>query len=244
MPKARENRFISILFGVLFLLTAFLCSNSASASVNAPQEVSAEERQKIVEKFRMLHEDMRSVFATVTQEKQLAALKKKVVVEGTVMMARPNMLKWDVVKPERSVTAIDGETMTVYYPDIKEAQVYALSDNLIARNTMSFFSTAMSGDLKEMEGKFTVTIFRQDGEIDFRLVPLSKIVGRYLSAVVIHYDEATGLPKGFEVATPKGDRTITRLTNIKVNPEIRPEAFQIKLPGDVWITNKVEPRNN
>ncbi len=70
----------------------------------------------------MLHKDMHSIFASVSQEKQLAALKKKVVVEGTVTMAKPNMLKWDVVKPERSVTVIDGETMTVYHPDIKEAQ--------------------------------------------------------------------------------------------------------------------------
>ena len=115
------------LLGTLLLLGTFLSSRPCNAN-SSLQEVSAVERQKILEKFKMLHKDMHSIFASVSQEKQLAALKKKVVVEGTVTMASPNMLKWDVVKPERSVTVIDGETMTVYHPDIKEAQVYTLSD--------------------------------------------------------------------------------------------------------------------
>lgn len=245
MPRARKfsSLFLFGLVGTLLLPGTFLPSHPCAA--NSPlQEVSVVEKQKILEKFKMLHKDMHSIYASVSQEKQLAALKKKVVVQGTVTMAKPNMLKWDVVKPERSVTVIDGETMTVYHPDIKEAQVYALSENLIARNAMSFFSTAMSGDLAEMEERFSVSIFKNDGEVVFRLVPTSKIVGRYLAAVVIHYDEKTALPKGFEMSTPKGDKTTTRLTNIKVNPDLTPGAFQLKMPLDVWVTNKVEPRSN
>jgi outer membrane lipoprotein-sorting protein len=245
MLKARKvsSLFLLGLLGTLLLLGTFLSSRPCNAN-SSLQEVSAVERQKILEKFKMLHKDMHSIFASVSQEKQLTALKKKVVVEGTVTMAKPNMLKWDVIKPERSLTVIDGETMTVYHPDIKEAQVYTLSENLIARNAMSFFSIAMSGDLAEMEERFSVSIFKNDGEVVFRLVPTSKIVGRYLAAVVIHYDEETALPKGFEMSTPKGDKTITRLTNIKVNPDLGPAVFQLKMPLDVWVTNKVEPRSN
>ena len=109
---------------------------------------------------------------------------------------------------------------------------------------MSFFSTAVSGDLAEMEERFSVSIYKNEDEVVFRLVPTSKIVGRYLAAVIIHYDEKTALPKGFEMLTPKGDKTITRLTNIKVNPDLGPAAFQLKMPLDVWVTNKVEPRSN
>lgn len=229
-------------------MSGMFISYSTCASASAPQEVSAEERQKILEKFKILHKDMHSIFSSVTQEKRLAALKKKVFVEGTVLMAKPNMLKWDIVKPVRSVTVIDGETLTVYHPDSKEAQVYTLSENFIARNSMSFFSTIMSGDLNEIQEKFSVTIFRMDDEVVFNLVPMSKMVRRYVSAIVIHYDAATGLPKDFELSTPKGDKTVTRLTNIKVNPELKPETFRIRLPGDVSITNKIEPmvspRNN
>ena len=50
-----------------------------------------------------------------------------------------------MVSPGKSITVIDGEEMTVYYPESKEAQMYSLSDNMTARNTMKFFSTTMWG---------------------------------------------------------------------------------------------------
>jgi outer membrane lipoprotein-sorting protein len=64
------------------------------------------------------------------------------------------------------------------------------------------------------------------------------MVARYLSSIIILYNEKTGLPEVFEVTTPKGDRTVTKLTDIKVNPELTPDNFTIKLPSDVQIKNK------
>ncbi len=234
---------ISTISVCLFAISVFiylLTTTYIHASNTIPKEVSADEKHKIFEKIRTLQKDIHSIHASVSQEKQLAALKKKVHVEGTVIMAKPNMLRWDVVRPDRSITVVDGETMTVYHPDIKEAQVYVLSGNFIARNTMSFFTSAMAGDLSEMQKKFSVAIFRNNSKIILELVPLSKMTRRYLAAITIHYDEATGIPQEFEITTPKGDRTVTRLMDIIINPDLKPETFKIELPGDVWITNKQE----
>ena len=237
MSRAKGIRYgyfaVAVLCFVVFIASGY-------ASNDALQELSGEEREKIIEKFRSFHKDIRSLSASVSQEKHLSALKEKLQVEGTVTMARPDKLRWDTVKPERSHTVIDGETMTVYHPDIKEAQVYALSEHVIARNTMGFFTTAMGGALDEMEKKFSVKIYRNGNEIIYKLQPLSGMTRKYLSAVSISYAEATGLPRGFEVTTPKGDRTITTLTHITINPEIKPETFTMKLPGNVWVTNKFE----
>ena len=245
MSIAREINYLSLhcLLGVLLVVGIFF-SHSTCASISSLQDVTAEEKQKIIDKFKMLHKDMNSISASITQEKQLVALKKKVFIEGTVLMAKPNMLKWDIVKPERSLTLIDGETMTVYHPDSKEAQIYTLAEKFITRNTLDFFLTAMSGDLDEMEKKFSVNMFRKDNEIILKLVPLSNMASRYIASIVISYDEGTGLPSEIELTTPKGDKTVTKLTNIKVNPDLSPQMFKIKLPADVWITNKPQPGGN
>lgn len=87
-------------------------------------------------------------------------------------------------------------------------------------------------------------MFRRDSEIVFKLVPLSKIVGRYVSSLLIYYDEKTGVPQGFETITPKGEKTITRLSNIKINPEIEKDLFKLKLPEDVCITNNQEQQQD
>ena len=40
--------------------------------------------------------------------------------------------------------------------------------------------------------------------------------------------------------TPKGDKIMTRLSEVKINPEISADTFTIKLPADVLITNRID----
>lgn len=223
---------------LLILILAF--PFAIAASDDPFKEISGDEKQEILKRIGALQKDIHSICSSVSQEKMLSAMKDRIHVEGLVIMAKPNMLRWETVKPQKSITVIDGRTMTVYFPDEKEAQVYTLSENIIARNTMSFFSTAMGGDLSEMEKRFTVNMFRGDKGIIFKLTPLSKIAGRYISSLIINYDEATGLPMGFEITTAKGDRTVTTLSDIQSNYGTDPGIFKIKLPDDVTITNQFE----
>lgn len=227
-----------VLFISLFFLTPLY------AASDTLEEISSADRQKIVDKLKKLADDTQTIAATVNQEKQLFLLKEKVYVNGSVLMKKPNMFRWDLVKPDKSIMVIDGERMTIYHPDTKEAQVFGLSGNLIASNTVKFFTTTLWGSLPEIEKKFLVTMFRKDSEIVFKLVPRSKIVGRYLSSLLIYYDKETGVPQGFEMITPKGEKTITRLSNIKINPEIKADLFKLKLPEDVCITNNQEQQQN
>lgn len=222
------------------LLIGFFLSASIEASSYIEQEVSSADKQSIFERLTELSKDTDSITATINQEKQLSLLKEKICIDGTVIMKKPNMFRWDIVKPDKSIIAVDGETMTVYHPEIKEAQVYNLIGNLIARNTMRFLTITMWGSLNEIEKNFTFNILRKEDEIIFKLVPVSKMISRYVSSIIIHYEEKTGFPRGFEITTPKGDKTVTRLSNIKINPEIKTGTFKIKLPEDVRITNNFE----
>jgi len=241
--KMLKIRKINHLFSVV-LFIGIVFPTSLNASSDTAQEVTPADRQKILEKLKELAKDTQTLTATVTQEKQLLLLKGRICVNGSVIMKKPNMFRWDMVKPDKAITVIDGEAMTIYHPDVKEAQVYNLSENPIARNTLNFFTTTIWGSLTELEKKFAVNIFRKDGEIVFKLVPLSKMVGRYLSSILIYYDEETGFPLGFEMITPKGEKTVTRLSNIKINPEIKTDVFKLKLPEDVCITNNPEQNQN
>jgi outer membrane lipoprotein carrier protein len=218
------------------VLAVFIAINFPAASGSE----GSSENKIILERLSALRKDLHSIRADVSQEKQLAILRKKVYVSGAVTIAKPNRLRWEVSKPDRSVTVIDGETMTVYHPDLKEAQTYKLSENIMARNSLSLFASAMSGAIEELEKKFKVEVSSWENEIVLRLVPISRIAGRYLSSVTIYYDKAKGLPRAFEVLTPKGDSTLTKLENITINPPIDAETFRMKLPPDAWITNKFD----
>lgn len=237
MLRTRKFRIYFFPFVFLFFLI-FVYPNQASNDVK--HVLDSIERQRFVENLKRLQQDITSITATVYQEKHLSLLKKDIHIKGIIILKKPNMLRWETVSPDKSITVVDAKTMIVYHPDLKEAEVYNLSKKSIARNTMSFFTSVMWGSLKKIEKKFTVNIFRKNSEIVLELTPLSKMVARYLSSIIILYNENTGLPKAFEVTTPKGDRTVTKLTDIKVNPELEHDNFKIKLPSDVRITNNFD----
>jgi len=222
---------------VLSVLLAFLCvfSSIFAMSADASPRTSLLEKNDILEMIKEKHKNMRAIQAVVYQEKHLTALKEPVHIEGTVILEKPGMLRWESLIPEKSITIINRNTIQVYYPDEKVAEIHKLSDNFIARNTMVFFSSVMWGDMEDMEKRFAVSMSRDNGELRIQLEPHSRIVSRYLSSIIIHYDGLTGMPRGFEVTTPKGDKTVTRIEALTVNPDIAADAFTLNLPPDVRI---------
>ena len=230
---------------ILFLFISLLASPSGIAASNSAIQRPVENgRSDGFERIKRMQNNIHSLSATISQEKNYSALKEAIHVNGRVVLKKPNLLRWEADAPERSVISVDGVTMTIYYPDINEAKIYKLSEQFIAKNTMRFFSSVMWGSFEDMEKKFAMTVSHEKGKISFQLKPLSKIVRRYLSSVVISYDDRTGLPLSFELTTPKGDRTLTTLSDIKVNPVLEPGIFNLDLPQDVVITNLLDPMNS
>ena len=147
--KANRLFSMALFFCLIFPTTIYALSDEG-------QEVSPADKQKIFEKLKELSKDTYAIIATVNQEKQVVLLKEKISVDGTVTMKKPNMFRWEMVRPGKSITVIDGEEMTVYTPESKEAQVYRLSDNTMARTSMKFFQQrcgAHNRDGKEIYGK-------------------------------------------------------------------------------------------
>ncbi|MBF0318536.1 MAG: outer membrane lipoprotein carrier protein LolA [Nitrospirae bacterium] len=182
-----------------------------------------------------------AVSASVYQTKHLAMLKKAIETQGTVLLARPHRLRWEITNPDRSITLIDETTITIYKPLEKEADIYAIDSNIAAKQSMAFFSSTMWGDLSEMEKRFKADIYIKKGYIIYKLVPTSEMAARYLTSIVIYFNEATGTPAGFELVTPKGDRYVTSLKDVKKNPTFGTDMFNLKLPKEVWIRDHTKP---
>ncbi len=223
------------IFSFLFVLTApvTVSGNSGHKTVNT-------EQSEILEKIRQRHRSTHSIKATVYQEKNLRALNKPVHVKGTVILKKPGMLRWEAFTPEKSIMVINRKTLTKYYPDAREAEIQSLSDNFIARNTMTFFSSVMWGALEKMDKRFEVDISGEEGKLTVTLIPLSKMVSKYLSSILIFYNAENGMPQGFEISTPAGDRTVTRLENVEMDPVISDDTFRLKLPPNVVVNDFTE----
>ena len=221
-----------ILFSIIFLFLISIYSQADSGSANIE---SVNENSSVVDILNGKHRDAESIKAVVHQTKRLVTLKDPVNVEGTIILLKPSMLRWETYVPERSITVIDGKTVTIYYPITKEAEIYKLTDNLIASNTISFFKSVMWGALDDMKKRFALNVVEDIEEVIIELVPHSKMISKYLSSIVIYYDKQTGMPKEFVVKTPNGSKTVTRIEDIEINPKISADIFKLNLMPDVVV---------
>lgn len=237
------------LIGALVLIIIALAAVAASDAnpalparlTDADIAVPPEDKIKISQRIKTLLSGVDAVSAAVYQTKHLSMLKKPIEAEGTVIIGKPHRMRWEIVKPERAVTVIGEKTITIYKPEEKEADIYDIEANIAAKQSMAFFSSTMWGDLSELEKKFKADIFVKDGFIVYRLTPISEMVARYLTSIIIYFNETTGVPAGFELYTPKGDRYITSLNDVKKNPPLELSTFHLKFPKEVWIRDHTTP---
>ncbi|MBF0554166.1 MAG: outer membrane lipoprotein carrier protein LolA [Nitrospirae bacterium] len=243
---------------VAIILTAF-CLLIAAPAVAAPDAkfslpaeltdsdaaVSPEDKTKLTRRIKDLLSGIDAVSAAVYQTKHLAMLKKAIESEGTVIIRKtPRSLRWEAVRPERTITIIDEKTITIYKPIEKEADIYGIDANIAAKQSMAFLSSTMWGDISELEKKFNTAIYLKNGLIIYRLIPISEMVTRYLTSIIIYFNESTGIPVGFELATPKGDKYMTSLKDVKNNPPLDIDTFYLKFPKEVWIRDHTKPDEN
>jgi outer membrane lipoprotein-sorting protein len=143
--------------------------------------------------------------------------------------------------PERLVVAIDEHTLVIYRPDRKEAERRDLRDDFGARAAIEFLAAGMSFDVVELEKRFQVDLYREEGRLLLVLTPRSRWVARAVASVTITQEDADGLPRQIAVVGQKGYRTDTTLTRVVVNPLLAEDAFTLRLAPDVRVIEDRRP---
>lgn len=197
--------------------------------------LQAKEMTQALNRLKDMQKDIDVISADVYQRKKTPLLKNEVETKGQITMKRPNLIYWDITKPERRITIIDGKNMWVYQPDLKEARRYILSEQFAARQTMIFFSSAMSMSTKEMEKNFNIAVYSPGGNLILEMKPKSGIVAKYLTAIHIWYKEGEAVPYKFEVIGKRGDTTVTEFTDVALNPSVKENFFHFDAPADVTV---------
>ncbi|MFQ5585989.1 MAG: outer membrane lipoprotein carrier protein LolA [Thermodesulfobacteriota bacterium] len=176
-----------------------------------------------------------SMVMTVHQRKTTALLEEDIETSGTVFLKKPNLLRWEVEKPEKAVVVVDGEVMWQYRPKTNKAYKRLLSHDVKARDTMRFLASVMSLSIGDISKRFSTSVYRENEKTVLALRPKSRIVAKYLKSVFIWYREHDGIPVRFIMEGRDGSTTTTEFTNIKVNTGIDDDTFRLALPEGVWV---------
>jgi outer membrane lipoprotein carrier protein len=113
---------------------------------------------------------MKTLRADYTQTTVDPKFQDKQVVQGHVILERPNQFRWEVVKPFQQLLVADGTRLWIYDADLAQVTVQPLQDNL--KDTPALL---LAGDPKAITDHFKVTTRGAGfGEKSFDLTPIDE----------------------------------------------------------------------
>jgi outer membrane lipoprotein carrier protein len=211
-------------------------SLTADAS-SLTNEILGDERAHVLERISQQQKEITSIRATIVQRKRHPLLKKDAVNEGVILFKKPNLLRWELDKPERMIIVIDGRTILSYYPNKKQAERKDLQENPTSRAAMEFLTSGMSVSVPELEKRFRVDLFREGGDIVLMLTPRSRWLARAIESIAIHQNEHDAIPRRIVFTGKKGDHTETELKDVIINPHIVENPFDLRMGPEVHVTD-------
>jgi outer membrane lipoprotein carrier protein len=150
--------------------------------------------------------------------------------QGHVYVKKPGRMKWVYAKPERQELIWDGQKLTVFYPDTREATVSDVSAD--DQSSASLLFLAGKGDLAR---DFIPTTAESTvaGAAALRLTPRKPEPD--FEYFIVTFDEKTVKLRKLVTRNNLGDETTTDFNNLKENAGISDATFRFDPPKGTQI---------
>jgi outer membrane lipoprotein-sorting protein len=204
-----------------------------AAGVARGGELGPADIDGLIARLQALKHDHPGVVARFREERFLKIRTQPLVLEGGIKLMTPDKFRREIVGKNPSVTASDGRTLWIYYPAFNEAELYALDRN---HEVAALFGALNSGlnfeglrDFYRIEGR-TV----DGGGYVLTLEPMQADVRQILVKLTVWLDPGLHVIKT-EYETPRGDRTVTTYTEVRLEP-VPADVFEFNPPAGAKVS--------
>ncbi len=146
--------------------------------------------------------------------------------EGELVASTPNAFYWKTVEPFPQEIITDGKTLWVYDPDLQQVTIKPFDDNYSRTPAMLF-----AGNSQRIAGQFVVEKIA-DKPVTFRLSPKAGQKDLFAS-IEMTFD--AGKPESMTIHDAMQQQSVLHFTDVKINPDIRPEKFTFIAPPGVDV---------
>ncbi len=176
---------------------------------------------------------IRSLEARFVQERSSALLLEPETSRGRFWFRVPDRVRWEYETPRRMVVLFRDGVLSTWLPGEKVLERARVPQK--KRRFLEFLVGTRPID--ELLGQFRIVV-TDPGEPEpweIRLEPASRIVARHVRRIVLGVDRQLLLPVTVEYDEADGDVTRYRFAEIRVDPKIPDERFELELPPDVTV---------
>ena len=229
-----------------FLVVVILCV-SFSAALRADDATTgnlADERLTGGERFEMLIDriksqqaSLQSLEARFVQTKKSMLFLEPEISKGTFAYRAPDLARWEFSEPSETVMVIRDGEMVTWYRDLGTAERVAVDKH--AAQIEQYLAATNSVERLQRYFDFTAAFPKDDRPYRIELTPRFARVSKRLRGMTIWFDRESYVPVRLTYEEPDGDTTEFVFEQVRVNPELSREVFEIELPADVRVKTLV-----
>jgi len=188
-----------------------------------------------VKKWIARQDELRSVQADFTQTRALRALKSPLASEGRLWFKAPSSFRWELGSPAKTIVLRKGDTLYLIQPAKKRAErssADAKPSKPSPMQALGMMSFPFARDFNDFQKSFETLSIKTDGpRCHLEVLPRDPMAHKFLSALKIDFDTASGHLLAFEMATKDGSSLRNEFSNVQVNPKIPASVFDFDLTG-------------
>ena len=180
--------------------------------------------------------------ADVQQTRSLKSVARPLVTPGRVWFRTPNLFRWELGRPARTIAIREPDRLVLLYPMLKRAEIYPLTDSSqgLWRSSLTLLEAGFPSSRQQLESQFDIRALEErDGQLLVHLEPKSDLARRWVSRV----DVTLGGPKLELVATElsfaDGSRLRNEFSGASSEADPPDHFFRADIPPDYTVTQPV-----
>ncbi len=146
-------------------------------------------------------------------------------------------LRKDIQRPQPNFLVIRKGEVIFYQPAIKQAQRHQLGEN---KDKAEFLLLGFGTSREALQEAYRMALLGEE-EVDGRhtyvveLTPRSERVSAFFSKIVLWIDSQLWVPIQQKLVEPTEDYLLVGFRNVRLNPKLSPQDFELKIPKDVKV---------
>ena len=212
---------------ILTLLFLFGIVSLAEASPMTSTEID-----QLVQRLQATTNQQPSLQANFREERHLSMLKEPIVNEGKVWFTLPDKIRREIDGKTPSTTVIDGEKMSIYYPNYQQVEVYDLAKRPIIKDSLHALTAGL--DFREIKGYFDLQGSKDGNQYQITLIPKTGAVRKVIQSVDLTMGEDL-IPEKVTVHNTKGEVFTSTYSNVR-RENIPDSTFEFTPPPGAKVT--------
>ncbi len=209
---------------------------AGAAGLFAQESPGDQAARAALKKLAARMKDIRTLTASVTQSRRTELLDKPIVSSGTMAYRRdPAMLVFHLTEPRRVEIVLDRTSYQVYRPEEKRLERIEFEGEDVTARILMVFEPRMD----DVGKAFTVKGGdSRDGLIEVRLESSDERFRKRMKEIVLTVAEADGSLHRIRYTDAEGDDVQFDLSQVVLNPELPPDAFQLQVPEGTRVLRR------